>query len=132
MTGSVRSSMDATTPNDPLARLAAALETLSASQLKLAEAAERLAQRQHAAVAAAQLLQAAPEQLGRHVQLGERRVLVLQRQPVVAQDQQALAAPPAAADERAHAGRRRGSQEEELGRGHGSTLTGCSAAERPW
>ena len=33
--------MDATP--DPLARLAAALETLSASQLRLAEAAERLA-----------------------------------------------------------------------------------------
>lgn len=37
-------SMEASTPesNDPLARLAAALESLSASQLKLAEAAERL------------------------------------------------------------------------------------------
>ncbi len=34
--------MDAKTP-DPLTRLAAALETLSSSQLKLAEAAERLA-----------------------------------------------------------------------------------------
>jgi hypothetical protein len=36
--------MDASTPHndDPLARLAAALESLSASQLKLAEAAERL------------------------------------------------------------------------------------------
>ena len=33
--------MDA--PTDPLARLAAALESLSAGQLKLAEAAERLA-----------------------------------------------------------------------------------------
>jgi hypothetical protein len=36
--------MDATSPQpDPLARLAAALETLSHSQLALAEAAERLA-----------------------------------------------------------------------------------------
>ena len=35
--------MDATSPQDPLARLAAALETLSASQLALADAAERLA-----------------------------------------------------------------------------------------
>lgn len=34
--------MDAITP-DPLARLAAALETLSASQIALADAAERLA-----------------------------------------------------------------------------------------
>lgn len=34
--------MDATSP-DPLTRLAAALETLSASQLKLADAADKLA-----------------------------------------------------------------------------------------
>ena len=41
--GTVLGSMDATPAPDPLARLAAALESLSASQLALADAAERLA-----------------------------------------------------------------------------------------